>query len=243
MLNSIGTLIILLCFVASVFGMATFRVNNRIFQYHTQNLFEAEVAPYTARGVLIDAMFIANKTCEISSFSFLAALSTLSSININSIQNAIIAIDEIWAKINGCTTIAHAGFAVSKFSQDLKAISGISIGAALYIPYTNSSTGFGAYHTLPYTTFGFSFYEGASPVNIALLPRDNYQTISNASAKSGTSVIVTVEEESGPWNDIFLSTAYRAFIYGTLFVFIIAIMYSFVILHRLLKTKKTITRQ
>ncbi|KAI9595057.1 hypothetical protein BDF19DRAFT_423101 [Syncephalis fuscata] len=54
-----------------------------------------------------------------------------------------------------------------------------------------------------YATHRVSFYEGASSVNIALLPYDNHQIVVNASNKLGAAVIVTVEEagvfaEPGP---------------------------------------------
>ncbi|KAI9592271.1 hypothetical protein BDF19DRAFT_451875 [Syncephalis fuscata] len=103
--------------------------------------------------------------------------------------------------------------------------------------------GFGAYSALTYSTFGFSCYEGAPPVDMALLPYDNYMTVVDASHGLNTTVIVTVKEEAGPWNDVFLSAGYKVFIYCTLAVFISIILYSFLILYRLIKTKRTITRR
>ncbi|KAI9594988.1 hypothetical protein BDF19DRAFT_414034 [Syncephalis fuscata] len=167
MLSIAGTLALLLCLIVSVFGKATFRVDNQIFQYKTQDLFEIDVVPYTSRGVLIDAVFSKNAACKILPSVLDKAQSALDSVKSDNITGVIIATDAVKALENGCTTIAHTGVAVSKLKQHLNVTSGFLIDTALYIPHTNSSIGFGACSTLKYTTYGFSFYEGASPVNIA----------------------------------------------------------------------------
>ncbi|KAI9593923.1 hypothetical protein BDF19DRAFT_423966 [Syncephalis fuscata] len=173
MLNGIGTPALLLCFVASVFGMATFRVGKQTFQYHTQDLLEVKVSPYTMHDIAI---------------CLDTARSALNSVKFDNITSVIIAIDAIEAQEFGCKAATYAGFAVSKLNQYLNATSGFSIDMALYIANTNSGPGF---------------------VNIALLPHDNYQAVLDASNKLSAAVTVTIDEESGPWNDAFLSTGYR----------------------------------
>ncbi|KAI9598417.1 hypothetical protein BDF19DRAFT_463116, partial [Syncephalis fuscata] len=225
MMNTIGTLILLLHFIVSVFGTATFRVGNQTFQYHTQDLFEVTVAPYTARGVLVNAVFSKNASCEILSSVLDTARSALDGVKSDNITDVIIAIDEKKAFEGGCKTITHAGFAVSDLKQYLNYTGGVFIDTALYISHTKPGPVFGAYHTLRYTTFGFNFYEETLPFNIALLPYDDYRFVVDASNELSTTVIVTVEEEPGPWNGVFLSTGYRAFIYCTMAAFIIIILY------------------
>ncbi|KAI9598534.1 hypothetical protein BDF19DRAFT_432801 [Syncephalis fuscata] len=230
MFNNIGTLILLLCFVVSVFGTATFRVGNQTLQYHTQDLFEVE------------RQFNPNSTCEILPSVLNTAQSALDNVKSDNATSVIIAIDAIEANEYGCTTIAHTGVAVFELNQYLNDTSNFSIDTVLYIPDTTSGPGFGAYPDLPYTKYGFGFYEDVSPVNIALLAYDNYHVVVDASNNLDATVIVTVEEEPGPWNDVFLATGYRIFIYFILTVLVSITLYSLVILYRLIKTKKTITR-
>ncbi|KAI9598535.1 hypothetical protein BDF19DRAFT_432803 [Syncephalis fuscata] len=214
MFNNIGTLILLLCFVVSVFGTATFRVGNQTLQYHTQDLFEVEVEPYTTRGVLVSGAFNPNSTCEILPSVLNTAQSALDNVKSDNITSVIIAIDAIEANEYGCTTIAHTGVAVFELNQYLNDTSNFSIDTVLYISYTKSGLGF-----------------GASPVNIALLPLNDFL------------IVAGVPIEPGPWNDAFLSIGYRAFIYCTLAVFVTAILYSVVSLYHLIKTKRAITKQ
>ncbi|KAI9597704.1 hypothetical protein BDF19DRAFT_411651 [Syncephalis fuscata] len=194
MLTNIGTVALLLCFGVSAFGMATFRVGNQTFQYHTQDLFEIEVAPYTTRGVFAKAVFNPNSTCEISPRVLNIARAGLNNVKSDNITSVIIGVDSLEAKECGCKTIAHAGVAVSKLKQYLNSTKDFSIDTALYISNTKPGPSFGASPTMSYTTYGFSFYEGASPVNIALLPLNNYLTVLAAFAKLKAAIIVTVEE-------------------------------------------------
>ncbi|KAI9597703.1 hypothetical protein BDF19DRAFT_487855 [Syncephalis fuscata] len=225
MLNSIGTFILLSWFIVSAF-----------------DLFEAEVAPYTTRGVLVDAAFNKNALCEVLPSVLDTAQSALDSVKSDNITAVIIAIDSVKALRCGCATIAHAGIAVSKLNQYLNDTNSFSIDTALYILHTKLDPGFGAYPILLYTVLGLSFYEVTSPINIALLPHNNYQIAIDLSDKLETTVIVTVKEEPGPWNNALLSTDYQAFIYCTLAVLISIILYSFVILYSLIKEKRTITK-
>ncbi|KAI9598248.1 hypothetical protein BDF19DRAFT_227085 [Syncephalis fuscata] len=107
MLNNIGLVIQLLCFVVSVFGMATFRVGNQTFQYRTQDLFEVKVAPYTTRGILVDAVFNEDSLCEMLPSVLDTARFALHSVRLHNISSVIIAIDAKKAKECGCRTINH----------------------------------------------------------------------------------------------------------------------------------------
>ncbi|KAI9598405.1 hypothetical protein BDF19DRAFT_493837, partial [Syncephalis fuscata] len=243
MLDSIVTLILLLHFIVPVFGTATFRVGNQTFQYHTYDLFEIEVTPYTTRGVLINAVFSENASCEILSSVLDTARSALDGVKSDNITDVIIAIDEKKAFEGGCETITHMISAVSRLDRHLSATNNLLIDTVLYISHKKSEPGFGAYSTVQYKRTGFIFYKNAPPFNIALITYDDYRFVVDASNELSTTVIVTVEEEPGPWNDVFLSTGYRAFIYCTLIVFIIIILYNLVILYHLVKAKRIITKQ
>ncbi|KAI9598384.1 hypothetical protein BDF19DRAFT_232697 [Syncephalis fuscata] len=208
MFNSMVTLLILLSFAVSVFGTATFHVGNRTFQYHTQDLLEVEVTPYTTHGVLVNAVFSKNASCEILPSVLDTARSALSSVKSDNITSVIIAIDEKKAKYHDCKTATHAGFAVSALNQYLNATSGFSIDTILYMPHIKPGIGFGSYQSLNYKKKKFSFYEGASPVNIALLPYDKYTIIVDASSKLKVTTIVTVEE--GNWFSLILAIIFHA---------------------------------
>ncbi|KAI9599569.1 hypothetical protein BDF19DRAFT_9790 [Syncephalis fuscata] len=243
MLNSLIIFAILPCFVVSVFGMATFHMGNRTFQYHTQDLFEFEVAPYTTRGILMEAVFNKNTTCEILPSIFDKARSALKNVKFHNITRLIIAIDAVKAHKCGCKTIAHTKIAVSKLNQHSNATNGFLVDTALYIAHKKPGPSFGAYRTLRYTGYGFGHYKDVSSVNIALLPYENYQVVLDARKKLKTAIIVTVKEEPGPWNAVFLSVGYRAFIYFIVAVVISIMMYSLVVLYCLLKVKRNITKQ
>ncbi|KAI9598370.1 hypothetical protein BDF19DRAFT_463077, partial [Syncephalis fuscata] len=124
---------ITVCFAVSVLGTATFRVGNQTLQYPTLDLFEVEVAPYTTRGILVDAVFNENAACEILPSILDTARSALNSVTSDNITSVIIAIDAKKAKYRGCKTVTHAGFAVSALNQYLNATSGFSIDTILYM--------------------------------------------------------------------------------------------------------------
>ncbi|KAI9598391.1 hypothetical protein BDF19DRAFT_493823 [Syncephalis fuscata] len=187
--------VLLLCCIPLVFSAAVVRVGNQTFQYHTQDLFEVEVTPYTTHGVLVDAVFNMNASCEILPSVLDTARSALDSVKLDNITSVIIVVDEDEATKCGCETIGYTSTAIGKLRRHMNAKNSFSIDTMLYVIYQEPGPNFGAYTSLPYYTFYLEFAQSDSSINIALLSRSDYQKAVGISKKLNTAIIATVNED------------------------------------------------
>ncbi|KAI9595160.1 hypothetical protein BDF19DRAFT_442387 [Syncephalis fuscata] len=213
-----------------VTGRATFYIGNQTFSNPTQDPFQVYPEKYNATGVLLIAEFIEGEACKLKP----PALNE----TILPDKHVIIAIDESQLKHRSCTTLNRAVSAVKELSDVWESTGKAYVQAVLFLMKRHRKNDVpGAPQTISYTTVRQIPFNGPPAIRTLLLRRRAFKDIMSHNTNPGDRVVVFVEQESGPWNDAFSKIEYTIFLYFCTSVFIVAAIYGFIKLVKILKNK------
>ncbi|KAI9594287.1 hypothetical protein BDF19DRAFT_445484 [Syncephalis fuscata] len=191
--------------------------HSHTYSYPTQDPYEVRVKAYYATGLLLPTTFDSTAKCKLlvpaSLPNFLYNSTAQNGTTSNYTESVIITVNAADARTNGCITVAHAGIAAYDFGQSLLAKDGINLPAILYLLPPDKYAVPGAPHHTHYYSRKLIFPAGAPPVNMAIMPIEDYWNVVPKNTTVDSPISVVVKQESGPWNDVFLSNYYLAFIY------------------------------
>ncbi|KAI8054095.1 hypothetical protein BDF22DRAFT_682943 [Syncephalis plumigaleata] len=213
-------IVLLLCYLQLVWASAKFQVGNRTFTYPTQDLMDIYIAPYTFTGYIAEAIFEEGQECVISPKSLgniYEMMANSTDMSASKPINATIVVKSNTIDDALCDTITATGFAVHKFKVSLGNNSNVTVQNMIYLLEYTDGPYSGGFLSTAYSNNKLTFTHGKAPVEIALLPTQNYKTVLRENTDHAP-IIVTINEEPGIWNESLLSPGYKAHLY-LLFVF------------------------
>ncbi|KAI9595019.1 hypothetical protein BDF19DRAFT_443178 [Syncephalis fuscata] len=233
--NSIILLVGLFHFTnLSLFVQASITLQHNNFTYSTFDVFGAAVEFYDITGVLMAPQFSQNSSCRLitTNSTNTTAVSSPPSENATS---TILLVSSSLSKNAGCASLNDVYEEALAYNRRLVLNGGLPISSVIYSFVTlTSNTLTGPFSPL-YISNQFSL-PGSFGIPFILLPQhDNDQV--HALIQS-TPVVATLKQERGPWNDVILSPAYRAFIWFMFSVNLFLILRTLAILILLAKSKK-----
>ncbi|KAI8051952.1 hypothetical protein BDF22DRAFT_51149 [Syncephalis plumigaleata] len=217
-----------------VSALVTFHIKNQTVSFHTQDPFQVRVPVYIYEGVLIQAEFDDSEDCVLK-------FEPNSPVVANNTQ-AIISIKEKKSYKQGCETMVKAVEAVVQLGKQFESSGGPSIVAVLYLLDFKKGNVPGAPRDTKYTVRGLSFSNGAPPIHTALMPESQFEEVIPKPKKQTEPIMVLLQQEPGPWNDVFLAGEFIAYTYVLMGVTIIFVIRSLVILAGIVRSGKYPTK-
>ncbi|RKP27122.1 hypothetical protein SYNPS1DRAFT_27217 [Syncephalis pseudoplumigaleata] len=217
-----------------VSALVTFHVNNTSVSFHTQDPFEVRMPVYLHEGVLIQAKFDDSTDCEL--------VYDANSPLVANYTTAIIAVKEKKSFEQGCETMAEAGKAVKRLQGKLIASGGPNIVAALYLLNFKKGAIPGAPRDTKYATRSMSFKVEPPPIDMALMPEADFKETIPKAGEQTEPIVVLLQQEPGPWNEVLLSGEYVAYTYILMGVTVIFVLRSLVILVGIIRSGKYPTK-
>ncbi|KAI9593240.1 hypothetical protein BDF19DRAFT_424687 [Syncephalis fuscata] len=213
-----------------VSALVTFQINNKTTSFHTQDPFQVRFPAYLDEGVLIQGEFDDSTDCVLTFDPDSPVIAGHS--------KAIVSISEKKSyKEGGCATMSEAANAAINLGKKLSSKGGPSVIAVLYLLRDKGKVP-GAPREVKYTTRMLSFKNELPSVHIAFVLEDDFRTVVPKSKKQVKSIPVLLQQEPGPWNEVFMSGEFIAYTYILMGITTIFVIRSMFILIGIMRSKK-----
>ncbi|KAI9593295.1 hypothetical protein BDF19DRAFT_174807 [Syncephalis fuscata] len=202
--------IVLFNFISIVSASFLIQDSNHTYSYPTYDPFAVKVDIYNISGVLITPTFLDLNHCTFKGNSSSFNNNVFSQENLANHLPLIVLVEELTATTAGCKTVAQISEAVYLYGQSLSKSNGLSIKAVLYILRKDVKGVPGGPFNTNYFSYTSGFLDGTPIIPMAMLPSKYNEEVLSRLSDIQNPIIVTVQQEEGPWNAVFFSATYVA---------------------------------
>ncbi|KAI9591114.1 hypothetical protein BDF19DRAFT_456338, partial [Syncephalis fuscata] len=190
--------------------------NTTSYSCPTYDPFSVHIDPFYITGVLVAPTYKQDKPCTLNQTKPPFWKDLLKG-HLANHTSLIVLITESSAQSGGCQTVSQACEAAVDYSKWLLNSDRPSNSVVVYGLTENVEGTSGGPHTTDYTSHSPNIPDNKYTLPTALLPQDCFKTIQPVLSQLTAPLMVEVQQEGGPWNDIIFSVGYQTFIW-TLFV-------------------------